>query len=239
MADIEWKGQYKLTETGLALQHVINQYYRINGFKDTTFTAQDWTMQLHLRASPLVLGMMPSLKGTDTVGGTMVFNSDQNDLHLDLRTPRIVYGDQRFHNVGISAATKNDQLNYAVQLSDANGSGFALYRTSVAGALRDNHVTTTLLLQDQKNKERYRLAGQLDKLEDGLKFMLNPDSLLLNYEKWQVGRDNYFQYDSSGIVVHDFSISNKGDSMSINSNPPTPNAPITVSFANFKLGTLW
>jgi len=238
MADIDWKGRYKLTETGLALQHTINQYYRLSGFKDTAFTAQDWTMNMHFRASPMVLGIMPSLKNTDTLGGVMVFNSDRNDLHLDLRTPRIVYAGQRFHNVSVMAATKNDQLNYGVQMSDGNGGNFALYRTGVTGTLRDDHLTTTLLLRDRKDKERYRLAGQMDKIEDGLKFVLDPDSLLLNYEKWQVSRDNYFQHDSSGIVVHDLSISNKGDSLSVNSNPPTPNAPITVRFANFKLGTL-
>ncbi len=97
---------------------------------------------------------------------------------------------------------------------------------------------TSLLLRDSRNKDRYRLAGQLDKLKDGLKFALNADSLLLNYEAWQVSRDNYFQYDSSGIVVHDFAISNKSDSLSINSNPPSPNSPINVRFANFSLGTL-
>ncbi|HXO75650.1 MAG TPA: translocation/assembly module TamB domain-containing protein, partial [Puia sp.] len=231
-------GRYKLTETGLALQHVVNQYYRINGFKDTVFAAQDWTMQLRLRTSPLVLGLMPSLKGTDSLGGSIVFNSEQNDLHLDLRTPRVVFGAQRFHNLDINAATSSGQLNYRVQMTDANGSGFALYQTSLGGALRDNHLTTALLLKDIKGKDRYRLAGQLDKLEDGLKFALNPDSLLLNYEPWQVGRDNYFQYDSAGIVIHDFTISHKGDSLSVNSNPPSPNAPIDVRFANFSLGTL-
>ncbi|HTI89776.1 MAG TPA: translocation/assembly module TamB domain-containing protein [Puia sp.] len=238
MADIDWRGRYRLTETGQALQHVVNQYYRLNGFKDTAFMAQDWTMQVHLRASPLVLGMMPSLKGTDSLGGNIIFNSEKNDLHLDLRTPRVVLGTQRFHNVDVSAATGDGQLNYRVQMSDANGSGFALYQTSMGGALRDNHLTTVLLLKDIKEKDRYRLAGQLDKLEDGLKFTLNPDSLLLNYEQWAVGRDNYFQYDSAGVVIHDFTISHKGDSLSVNSNPPSPNAPIDVRFANFSLGTL-
>lgn len=238
MADIDWKGSYKLTETGLALQHTINQYYRLNGFKDTAFTAQDWTMQLHLRPSPMVQGFIPSLKGTDSLGGTVVFNSGQNDLHADLRTPRLVFGSQRFHNVVVSAATANGQLNYGVQITDGNGSGFVLYPSSLTGAIRDNHLTTALLLRDIKGKERYRLAGQLDKLEDGLKFALNADSLMLNYELWQVNRDNYFQYDSSGLVIHDFAISHKGDSLSINSNPPSPNSPIDVRFANFSLGTL-
>ncbi|HEY6901649.1 MAG TPA: translocation/assembly module TamB domain-containing protein, partial [Puia sp.] len=97
---------------------------------------------------------------------------------------------------------------------------------------------TTLLLKDRGNKDRYRLAGQLEKLEDGLKFVMNPDSLLLNYDRWAVDRENYFLYDSAGIVVHRFGIGYKGDSLSVNSEPAAPNAPITVSFANFRLGTL-
>jgi len=238
MADIDWKGRYRLTETGVALQHVINQYYRINGFKDTAFTAQDWTMTMHLRASPLVLAMMPSLKNTDSLGGVMVFNSDRNDLHLDLRTPRVVVGGQRFHNVGVRVATTDGQLNYGVAMTDGNGGGLEFYRTSLGGYLKDNHLVTSLVLRDRKGKERYRLAGQLEKLDDGLKFVLNPDSLMLNYERWQVNTANYLLYDSSGIVVHEFGISNKGDSLSVSSNPPSPNSPIDVRFANFRLGTL-
>jgi len=238
MADIDWKGKYKLTETGVALQHVINQYYRINGFKDTAFAAQDWTMRMHFRFSPLVLAMMPSLKNTDSLGGVMVFNSDRNDLHLDLRTPRVVVGGQRFHNVGLGVTTADGQLNYGVSITDGNGSGLDFYRTSLGGYLKDNHLVSSLVLRDKKDKERYRLAGQLDKLDDGLKFVLNPDSLMLNYARWQVNTANYFLYDSSGIVVHEFGISNNGDSLAVNSNPPSPNSPIDVHFANFKLGTL-
>jgi len=238
MADIDWKGRYRLTETGVALQHVINQYYRLNGFTDTAFAAQDWTMTMHLRTSPLVLAVMPSLKNTDSLGGVMVFNSDRNDLHLDLRTPRVVVGGQRYHNVGVRVATADGRLNYGISMTDGNGGGLEFYRTSLGGYMKDNHLVTSLVLRDRKDKERYRLAGQLEKLDDGLKFVLNPDSLMLNYDRWQVNTANYFLYDSSGIVVHEFGISNKGDSLSVNSNPPSPNSPIDVRFANFRLGTL-
>ncbi|MBS1602268.1 MAG: translocation/assembly module TamB [Bacteroidetes bacterium] len=238
MADIDWKGRYRLTETGVALQHVINRYYRLNGFTDTAFAAQDWTMTMHLRVSPLVLSMMPSLKNTDSLGGVMVFNSDRNDLHADLRTPRVVVGGQRFHNVGVRLATADGQLNYGVSMTDGNGGGLEFYRTSLGGYVKDNHLVSSLVLRDKKGKERYRLAGRLEKLDDGLKFVLDPDSLMLNYDRWQVNAANYFLYDSSGIVVHEFGISNKGDSLSVNSDPPSPNSPIDVRFANFRLGTL-
>lgn len=238
MADLDWKGRYKLTETATALEHTIDGYYHLAAFRDTAFTPQDWTMEWHLRASPLVLAYMPSLKGTDSLGGRMTFNSDRNDLHLDMRTPRIVFGTQYFHDVDINAATTGSSLHYALTMTDGHGSGFALYRTSLYGALRDNHLSTTLLLQDEKGKDRYRLAGRLDRQAGAAKFIFNPDSLLLNYDRWQVSRDNFLQYDSTGFIAHHVTISNNTDSLSLDSKGTTGAAPLDVRFGNFRLSTL-
>jgi hypothetical protein len=239
MADIDWIGRYKLTETATALEHTINNYYHLPGYKDTTFTAQDWTMDIHLRASPLVLSFVPSLNGTDTIGGRLSFNSDRNDLQLGLRAPRIVYGTQFLHTVDISAATGDSALTYGVTMADGHGSGFLLYKTSVSGAVENNHLLTTVLLKDQKERDRYRIAGQLDAESNGAqRFVFNPDSLLLNYEPWQVSRDNFIQYDSSGVIAHNFTISNNGDSLSLNTKGTTGTAPLEVRFADFKLSTI-
>ncbi len=256
MADLDWNGEYKLTELPQALEQTLNKYYRINGFKDTTFTAQDWQMQIRFRASPLVLAYMPSLKGTDSMAAQIVFNSDRNDLRMALNAPKVQFGSQVFQKVSFqtstgafapiiigSAAAPTDssagrQLKYRLDIAGGSGSGFVLHQTSLRGYLADNKLLAALLLKDSKGKDRYRLAGQLDKLRDGLKFILNPDSLLLNYDPWQVSRDNFLLYDSAGIVVNDFSISNKEESLQINSNPPAPTSPIDVVFTNFQLNTL-
>ena len=87
VADLDLNGHYLLTQMPTALEHTISRYYKLNGFKDTAFTAQDWTLRMQLRASPLVLQFVPSLRGTDTIGGVITFNSDHDDLHLGLRAP--------------------------------------------------------------------------------------------------------------------------------------------------------
>lgn len=238
MADIDWKGRYKLTETATALEHTINRYFNIPNFKDTTFTAQDWTLDIHLRTSPLVLSFIPSLQGSDTLGGRLSFNSDRNDLHLGLKTPRIVYGTQFFHEIAINAGTADSSLRYDVTMADGHGSGFLLYKTALYGAVQDNHLTTTLLLKDKEDKDRYRLAGMLDEQNNAIQFKFHPDSLLLNYEPWQVSRENLIRYDSTGIIAHDFTISNQGDSLALNSKGSTGAAPIDVRFGNFRLSTI-
>lgn len=244
MADMDWKGKYKLTELSQALRHTIGQYYHFAGVdtsgggRDTTFAAQDWAMQLHLRASPLVLAYMPDLKGTDSIGATLIFNSDRNELNLDLRAPRVQFGSQVLQKLSITAATKQDRLNYAVLMANGVGSGFELHQTSLQGYLAHDHAFTSLLLKDGKGKDRYRIAGQLDRLKEGVRFILNPDSLLLNYDAWQVSRDNFFQYDSAGIVIHDLKISNKNESLVIGSTTSSPASPIDISFTNFQISTL-
>jgi hypothetical protein len=238
MADLDLNGHYLLTQVPTALEHTINHYYQLSGFKDTSFTAQDWTLRLQLRTSPLLLTFAPSLRGTDTVGGVLTYNSDRNDLRLGLHAPRIVIGTQFLHDVNIAAGTADSSLRYDITLADGHGSGLLLYKTAVYGALADNHLTTTLLLKDKKDKDRYRLAGIVDQRNGATKFSFNPDSLLLNYERWQVSRDNFIQYDPTGVIAHDFTISNNGDSLSLNSKGTTGAAPLDVRFGNFRLSTI-
>jgi translocation and assembly module TamB len=238
MADLDLNGHYLLTQLPTALEHTISTYYKLNGFKDTAFTAQDWTLRMQLRPSPLVLQFVPSLRGTDTVGGVMTFNSDKNDLHLGLKAPRVVFGSQFLHDVDVAAGTADSSLRYDISLADGHGSGILLYKTAVYGVVADDHLTTTLLLKDKNDKDRYRLAGMVDQQNGGIKFSFNPDSLLLNYDIWQVSRDNFIQYDSTGVIAHDFTISSKGDSLSLNSQGNTGAAPIEVRFGSFRLSTI-
>jgi hypothetical protein len=238
MADLDLSGHYLLTQMPTALEHLIGKYYKLDGFKDTAFTAEDWTLRMQLRTSPLVLQFVPSLRGSDTVGGVMTFHSDRDELHLGLSAPRLVFGSQFLHDVDVTAGTADSSLRYDISLADGHGSGILLYKTAVYGAVRDNHFTTSLLLKDKKDKDRYRIAGLVDQEGGAIKFNFNPDSLLLNYDKWQVSRDNFIQYDSTGVIAHDFTISNKGDSLSINSQGTTGAAPVEVGFGNFRLSTI-
>jgi translocation and assembly module TamB len=238
MADLDLNGHYLLTQMATALEHTINRYYTLNGFKDTAFAAEDWTLRMQLRTSPLVLQFVPSLRGTDTLGGVMTFNSDRDDLQLRLKAPRLVFGSQYLHDVDVAAGTADSSLRYDISLADGHGSGILLYKTAVYGAVADNHLTTTLLLKDKNDKDRYRLAGIVDQHYGATKFSFNPDSLLLNYDRWQVSRDNFIQYDSTGVIAHDFTISNNGDSLSLNSQGTTGAAPLEVRFGSFRLSTI-
>ena len=61
---------------------------------------------------------------------------------------------------------------------------------------------------------------------------------MLDYENWNVDKTNYIQYDSTGIIVHNFKIDNSGQSLSINSKAENVTAPVDVVLKNFHIKTL-
>ena len=96
-----------------------------------------------------------------------------------------------------------------------------------------------LRLKDKKAKNKYILSGALSQVNNGIRFVFNPDSLLLNYQPWQIPADNFVHYDSSGLIVRNLKLSHQVQNpLQINTNGETTKSPLDVSFTNFKIKTL-
>ena len=239
MADLDWNGKYKLTQVADAVKQLINNYYKLPGRPDTArVDAQDWRMTLALRPSPLVLEMLPALKGTDSVTGNISFNSAEKKMDLQLLAPQIQYDQQIIHQLNFRADTKNNAINYSLAVADAGTKGFQLYQSSVSGKIADDKLFTTILLKDKKSKNRYILSGTLSQEKEGARFVFNPDSLMLNYDAWKVPTDNYIQYDSSGILVKNLKLEHNTESIAINSSGNTTASPLDAEFSNFHIRTI-
>ena len=67
-AKADWIGKYRLTEVPLAMTHTLDHYFHVDGFKDTAFTAQQWSVNVSLdpRSKP-ILAIVPELDGSDSV----------------------------------------------------------------------------------------------------------------------------------------------------------------------------
>ena len=238
MADLDWEGRYKMTELSQALKQTINHYYKIPGFVAEKISPQNWQMNLSLRTSPILLAYDPSFRGSDTIQLKMSFNNLKSDLHLSLIAPSINYEKQFIHELSVTAGTKDSALNYAIQMSAAKWAGLDLYRSAIIGLLANNTFRNTILLDDAKNRERFRLGTLLTSMPNGWKLSLLPDSLVLNYDIWNTSANNFIQYDSSGLFVNHLLIDHENQSLLVNSSSPSSRAPINVSFNHFRIKTL-
>ena len=91
--------------------------------------------------------------------------------------------------------------------------------------------------KDSKGNSEYALGALLNQVGSGFKVSLKPD-LLLEYDKWNVAQGNSIQYDSTGIIVNNFSISQGDQSLSINSTAPSVTAPIKIDLKNFEIASI-
>ncbi len=195
-------------------------------------------MDLQLRPSPLVLTLMPSLKGSDSLTGHIAFNSTNRKLKLELHGDKIQINQQVIHQINVDTDAKENELDYSISVADAGQKGFQLYRSSLYGRLADNKLVTSIRLDDKKNKNRYLLSGSLTKENNGFRVVFSPDSIILNYQRWLLPTDNFIHHDSSGILVRNLKFSNGVQSLSINSAGETTNSPLDLRFTDFKIKTI-
>lgn len=238
MAKIKWLGKFKLSETGTAVMHTINSYYKLPFFNDTAFTPQDWRMDMDLKVSPLVLQFQPLLKGTDSIHAKLVFSSTDEKIDFSLKAPHIQYGEQAIENLTAFVYGNDHLLDYNLGFEKGGSEGFQLYQTSLSGFIAEQNLITAILLKDKEEKVRYHFSTTFTPKNNGFIVSLSPENALLNYQEWEVNKDNYIRYDSLGIIAHQFKITHNNQSLSINSQSESSTAPIEISFNDFHIKTL-
>jgi hypothetical protein len=231
------RGQYKLTEIAQAVQHTLNRYYAIPGFREAPFAPQQWTLTAVLRPSPLLFSFAPEMQGSDSIRAAINYNSSAEDLKLAADAPRIIYAASRIDSLSVRAATGNT-LNYALSLHSATYAQFRLHRTSLAGDVANNQVTAALDVKDPADRSRYQLGATLNQTAgNGFRIAMAP-GLMLDYDTWNVTADNFIQYNDAGLIIHNFALSNGGQSIAAASTVDAPTAPIDLRFTNFNIGTI-
>lgn len=237
-------GKYKLTEIGPALQDVISKYYNTDIAKAPTkakvkYSPQQFEFDARIVKTALVEKFAPSLKTLDPVLLNGHFNSTTGELVVNGSMPKLVYGTNTVNNMKLAVNTGNNALNYSLTVDEIKASSsLDLLYTSITGSAQNNKLNINLQIRDAAKKERYRLAGVFSILPNEYQFNFLQNGLLLDYTPWVVNANNSLQFGSKGILAKDFSITNADQVLSINSDSPEMNSPITVDFRNFKIETL-
>ncbi len=237
-------GKYKLTEIATALQASVDKYFNTAlasgpAARPGKYSPEQFNFDLHLVKTPLLSQFVPDLKQLDPVNITGRFNSTTGELLVNGSMPKIIYGTDVINNGKLNINTGNNALNYALTFDQIKvGASINVLYPSVSGSAQNNKLNISLQVRDAAQKERYRIAGVFNVLPDAYQFSFLQNGLLLDYTQWAVNADNFFQYGNKGILAHNFSITNANQVLSVNSSPQRANAPIDVSFNNFRIETL-
>ncbi|MEO6734120.1 MAG: translocation/assembly module TamB domain-containing protein [Ferruginibacter sp.] len=236
IATAELKGKFNLNTFATGAMQVVNKYYNL-GMKDTVIAKDQWTLNATVIPDSLLFTLVPSIAGTDTMRLRADFDGSAEKLNLVVNAPKVQVGTQVLDSLTISAGNDETKFNYAATVNKAGTKDFQLQKTNLFGYVADDELFATLNIKDANGKDKYGLGVKVAQVDNGIKAGLS-DTLMLDYDKWTVDKTNYIRYDSSGIIVHNFNINNKGESLSINSQTENVKAPIDVVLKNFHLKTL-
>jgi hypothetical protein len=235
-------GQYKLTEIGGALQDEVSKYFNISTPAAKTakvkYSPERFNFNITMVKTPLFKQFVPDLKQLDPVVINGSFDSQQGKLIVNGQMPKVIYGTNVISNIKLAVNTNNNALNYSVTADEVKASQIDLLNTSITGSAQNNKLTTSVQVRDAKQKERYRLAGVFTALNNAYQFSFLPDGLIFDYTPWAVSAGNSLQFGGAGILAKDFTISNAGQSLTINTNPPQANGPLSIDLKNFRIETL-
>ncbi|WP_242689217.1 translocation/assembly module TamB [Pedobacter sp. SYSU D00535] len=235
-------GKYQLTQVGPAIQSVIYQYFNPSGppIARNTATPQRLNFSATVANSPIITQFVPGLQEMATITLNGNFNNETGALNVRGNAPRILYNGIDLNNLAfnVSTAQADSGITYNLTLSRMNSGQIQFQNTSINGNIANNLITTDLRVRDANNRDRYRIAGNLESLRSNFEFSLLPNGLVLNYDTWNVSQDNFIRFGNGGFLAQNFVLSSNNQRLSVNSTPASLNSPVNVEFSNFKIETL-
>jgi hypothetical protein len=234
--DANAKGRFDYNTIGPAIIQYVDHYYNISDSIKTGNADQQVAFDGIIKSHPLVLEMVKGLSAYENLVFNGSYASDYGDsaLRLSANTPFIRYENYSIRNAALSLKAMNEHLEYSAAFDTLNLGQTPLFKTSLHGAIANDTVALIASAFDAGNIPRYIVGGTLYSKGNDFSFSIS-DSMLLNYEKWNVSPKNNIGYSRLGILVSDFVLTNDSASITASSQRKIPNSPIDIRIKNFDI----
>jgi hypothetical protein len=229
-------GKYQLTNLGSAVINQINKYYQFG--TTTKIPDQRFRFYVNFYNPKILKNLVPELSNFAPSRMRGLLDTKKDSMNIDAIFPQVTYGSYRVDSTRLNINNDNQKLNYKLNIKSLQSPSLAFFNNEVSGAAVNNLLDLNIFLRDRKRKDKYVLGGQFSSMDKDFRFSFDPQKVLLNYEKWTVAPENYFQFGESGILANQFNLSNGGQLLSVNSESNTLNAPLKIDFKDFRIETL-
>lgn len=241
VAHARLEGTYTLTQLPDVLMQAIEPYYAINtgSTKKVITHPYDFTLNASVIDKPLLHQFVPALEKADGILVQSHFATGKN-LEATVTAKEIAVSGTQLKGLQLTANGADSALLIKARMQRiSSGTSIVIDSTILTASLANNIVDFDVDIKDKNAKDKYSIAGKLQQLPQGdLAFSLNPDGLLLNYEKWKVAADNKILITQGGINASHFTLDNNGQQLSLASLTTAGNAPLNIKFNDFRLATI-
>lgn len=238
-AQAEIVGQYKLTQLSDIFLNAIEPYYAME--RDTSSAIlDDYNFEISgsVNDHPTIRAFLPELTRLSPI--IMAGAFAPSGWNVNATAPSIIYGTSRVSNLVFAAEEKDKELQVNLTAGEIkNGENLNLINTRFNTEVDIDNIKYTLRIGDKSDIDRYIVQGNIGREPNNIyDLYINPDSLMLNYDKWDISKENSFRFGGNILEATKFDLSKDNQHLRISNVDQNVNSPLKVAFENFRLGTL-
>ena len=237
----EMQGRFKLTKIGTALTQTVSKFYNTKPNAEARkedVGDQSFELKADVHNDPVLQKLVPKLTRLEPVHLETRYNSVGDSLVVLATIPRLVYDENTITGGVIDVRTEGDSLVYNINIDNIENKSFQIPDMNLGGSVKNNTVAYNLIVRDLEGKEHYRISGDLKAVDQINEIHLNPDGLTLNYDPWNIAPENRIRLGSGGLNAQNFELSRDGSSIRLQSAGENMNAPVDVTFTDFRIETI-
>lgn len=233
------EGNYSYTELGDALLTEVGKHFKAPDLTYTEVTKPtNFTLNATVINHPVFLMFVPGLKEMNNVQfQARMDNQKDSSIVARLTLPMVDYDSIRIERVSVDFNTVEENAGLNAYVGMVNTGSFRMQNASLQSKIVDNDIKFDFVVKDSVDTERHVVKGDLAVANNQYRLNLR-DDLLLNYDKWATDTAGYVSYATDSLLVKNFAISNKGQSLTINSTTEAPNSPLDIAMTNVEIGPL-
>ncbi|MBC7720436.1 MAG: translocation/assembly module TamB [Pedobacter sp.] len=223
------------------LPTAVNAFIQHNYFKQNTDTLKVVNQQMVLNATinqdSILYKLLPNLVMEKTTTIYASFDNTKKDTSLVIAAniPTLFYNSIEAENINFKANGLDSTLNFNLSTNYIVASNKKFYNASAAGDFANNIAKVSVKTDDAYKKQFYAISSIIELLPDETKIHLS-DSLLLNYDKWNVAKNNLIELKKDGYIITNFAINKNKQAILIANKEANTSSPIVFKIDNFNMG---
>ncbi|WP_256867451.1 translocation/assembly module TamB domain-containing protein [Winogradskyella forsetii] len=241
MIDLDLKSNADpVTFSNALKRHVSSYFYRDEKIPDSITKFVNLKLEGSVSESPLLNDVfLVNVKDLDTIDISIDFNEKARKLKANITAPHINYSGNELDSLAFSMNTDKDNFKFNLGFENISAGPLDIPKTIITGNQSNNELSLNFLgyLDDEKLMNvNTKITGNRERLQ----FTVNPDSLILNKEKWMIPASNEIVFVDKNLEFTDFKITKNNQSIEITDKLPNfTKQHIAIEFGNFEINEVF
>lgn len=222
-------------------QHIASYFYRDVVLTDTLKNPVNLKLKSKITQTSLLSDVfLVNVKDIDTIDVSLDFNEAKRKLDTKITAPHINYSGNELDSLAFTMNTDQDNFNFKLGFKEILANPLNIPRTIITGNQKNNELSLNFAGY-HKGETLMNVNTKITGNRDRLRFTVNPDSLILNRNKWNIPTDNEIVFtEENKLLFTNFKIDRENQSIEITDKlPNVTKNHIAIAYNNFKISEVF